>query len=142
MSWLPRETVIVPVDFSDESFAALPTATELAADPKRVDVIHVLPHLEPADPGVIWHTIDDESRSRHATDALSDELGERGCRVGRIAIRFGNPGREIAAYAEEGSAGLIVISSHGRSGLERLLIGSVADRVVRLARCPVLVLKQ
>ncbi len=59
-----------------------------------------------------------------------------------MVIRFGDPGHEIARYAEQISAGLIVVSSHGTSGLERLLIGSVADRVVRLARCAVLVLKK
>ena len=142
MSWLPRETVVVPIDFSDESFAAISTAAELAADPSHLDLVHVLPRLEPADPGVIWHTIDDESRSRHAAQALRDELARRGCPAGRIVIRFGDPGHEIAAYAEEVSAGLIVVSSHGRSGLERLLIGSVAERVVRLAHCPVLVLRR
>ena len=141
MSWLPRETVVVPIDLSDRSFAALSTAGELVADASRLHVVHVLAHLEPADPGVIWHTIDDQSRTRHAEEAVREEIGRRGCPVGPIAIRFGDPGREIAKYAEEVAAGLIVISSHGRSGLGRLLIGSVADRVVRLAHCPVLVLR-
>jgi nucleotide-binding universal stress UspA family protein len=59
-----------------------------------------------------------------------------------VAVRFGDPGHEIARYAEDVSAGLIVVSPHGKSGLERLLIGSVADRVVRLAHCPVLLMKR
>lgn len=142
MTWLPRETVVVPIDFSEESFVALATAAELAADPSHLELIHVLPPLEPADPGVIWHTIDDESRGAHAAEALKKELADRDRHEGRITIRIGDPGREIVAYAEEVSAGLIVISSHGRSGLKRLLIGSVADRVVRLAHCPVLVLRR
>jgi len=142
MSWLPREIVVVPIDFSEDSFGALGTASELVTDPTHLHVVHVLPHLEPTDPGVIWHTIDDENRTEHATDALGKELEARGCRVGQIVIRFGDPGHEIARYAEQVSAGLVVVSSHGRSGLGRLLIGSVADRVVRLAHCPVLVLKK
>ena len=142
MSWLPRETVVVPIDFSDDSFAALLAAVELVSDPTHLHAIHVLPPLEPTDPGVIWHTIDDESRSEHAAQALRNELEKRGCRAGQIAIRFGDPGHEIAEYAEQVSAGLVVTSSHGLSRLERLLIGSVADRVVRLAHCPVLVLKK
>jgi len=142
MSWQPQGTVVVPIDFSDDSFAALKTAAELTDDASRIDLVHVLPHLEPADPGVIWQAIDDSSRSQHAQEAINKELSDRRESVGRIVVRFGDPGHEVAAYAEEVSAGLIVLSSHGRSGLERLLIGSVAERVVRLAHCPVLVLRR
>ena len=142
MSWLPGKTVVVPIDFSDHSFAALETACELADHPADLHVIHVLPVLEPTEPGIIWHTIDDASRSEHAEEALRTELRARAREAGEIVVRFGDPGRQIAQYAEEAAAGLIVLSSHGRSRLEQLLIGSVADRVVRLARCPVLVLKQ
>jgi len=142
MSWLPRETVVVPIDFSEESFAALATAGELVADPDRLHLIHVLPQLEPADPGVIWHTIDDRGRAQHAAEALQRELDARGVRVGQSVIRIGDAGHEVAEYAEEVSAGLVVLSSHGRSGLRRLFLGSVADRVVRLAPCAVLVLKK
>ena len=142
MSWLPRATVVVPIDFSEDSFAALSTASELVTDPTHLHVIHVLPELEPADPGVIWHTIDDQGRTKHAAEALKKEIDARGVRVGQSVIRIGDPGHEIAEYAEEVSAGLVALSSHGRTGLRRLLLGSVADRVVRLARCPVLVLKK
>jgi nucleotide-binding universal stress UspA family protein len=142
MSWLPRQIVVVPVDFSDDSFAAVETARELVDDPEHLHVIHVLPTLEANDPGVIWHMIDDQSRSRHAAEALENELADHGYEVPHVAIRFGNPGHEIAEYAEQVEAGLIVVASHGKSGLKRLLIGSVADRVVRLAHCPVLVLKR
>ena len=58
------------------------------------------------------------------------------------ATASGDPGHEIVKYAEEIDADLIVIPSHGRTGLTRLLIGSVAERVVRLAHCPVLVLRK
>ena len=142
MSWLPRQTVVVPIDFSDDSFAAMETARELVDDPGDLHVIHVLPTLDANDPGVIWHMVDDESRSQHAAEALSKELGDHGYEVPQVAIRFGDPGHEIARYAEQVEAGLIVVASHGKSGLTRLLIGSVADRVVRLAHCPVLVLKR
>jgi nucleotide-binding universal stress UspA family protein len=141
MSWLPRPNVVVPIDFSEDSFSALRTACDLAGEPAHLHVVYVLPHLEPADPGVIWETVDDRSRTEHAEGALREELQRRGCDVGQVAVRFGDPGHEIATYAEQVSAGLIVVSSQGRSGLGRLLIGSVADRLVRLAHCPVLVLK-
>ncbi len=142
MTWLPRHTIVVPVDFSDDSFSAVGTACELADDTADLHIVHVLPILEPSDPGVIWHTIDDESRRQHAADALRKELAARGCGQIQVVIRFGDPGHQIAEYAEQFEAGLIVVASHGQSALKHLLIGSVADRVVRLAHCPVLVLKR
>ena len=142
MSWLPRETVVVPIDFSDDSFAAIDVALEMGDDPARLHVVHVLPILEANDPGVIWHLIDDESRSEHAAQALKKGLADRGHQRSQVTICFGDPGHEIAQYAEQIDAGLIVVASHGKSGFTRLLIGSVADRVVRLAHCAVLVLKR
>ena len=143
MNWLPKKQVLVPVDFSDDSRIGLRTARDIVADPTDLHVLYVLPIMEVADPGVIWETIDDESRREHAEAALRKEVGEQGLGAeARISVRFGNPGHEIAAFAEEIDAGLIVVSSHGRTGLRHLLLGSVADRVVRLAKCPVLVLKR
>ena len=142
MNWLPRKTVVVPIDFSDDAFAALDTARKLADDPADLHIVHVLPLMEATDPGVIWATVDDESRSQHADKALSKELADRGFDPVRIVIRFGDPGHEIAEYAQQTEAGLIVVSCHGQTALKHLLIGSVAERVVRLAHCPVLVLKK
>ena len=58
-----------------------------------------------------------------------------------LEIEFGDAGYRIADHAKQLNADLIVMPSHGRSGITRLLIGSVAERVVRLAHCPVLVLR-
>jgi nucleotide-binding universal stress UspA family protein len=142
MNWLPRKTVVVPIDFSDDSFAALDTAAELVDTPEDLRIVHVLPELEPAEPGVIWHTIDDASREEHATKALEAELVKRGHEGLAIHVCFGDPGHEIVAYAEELDAGLVVLPSRGKTAIKRLLLGSVAERVVRLAHCPVLVLKR
>lgn len=142
MSWLPKKTVVVPVDFSDEAFAALDTALELVADASHLHVVYVLPVLEPAEPGVIWATVDEPSRARHAEQALRERLSEAKVQGVQVAIQFGDPGHEITEYAEQQKADLIVLPSHGRTGLKRLLIGSVAERVIRLAHCPVLVLRQ
>lgn len=141
MTWLPRHVVVVPIDFSDDSFAALSTAAELVDNPSHLHLVHVLPELEPADPGVIWHTIDDEDRARHAKKALHKELQQRGIASDNVEIRFGDAGSEIAGFAKQVEAGLVIVASHGKTGLKHLLIGSVAERVVRLVHCPVLVLK-
>ena len=132
----------MPVDFSDESFAALETALALVPDASHLSLIYVLPVLEPAEPGVIWTTIDDESRRHHAELALAERLDAPHYSGVKTHIAFGDPGHEIAGFAQREHADLIVLSSHGRTGLTRLLIGSVAEKTVRLAHCPVLVLKK
>ena len=77
-----------------------------------------------------------------AEEALAKVLAEAGHENVKITVRFGDPGHEIAHYAEEISADLVAIPSRGRSGFTRILLGSVTERVVRLAHCPVLVLKK
>jgi nucleotide-binding universal stress UspA family protein len=142
MSWAPRKKVVVPIDFSDDAFEALDTALELVDEPKHVHVIYVLAVLEPAEPGVIWSTIDEESRARHAEQALRERLTDAKYQGVSVKIDFGDPGHQVAEFAQEQGADLIVLSSHGRTGIKRLLIGSVAERIVRLAHCPVLVLRK
>lgn len=142
MPWLPKASVVVPVDFSDDSFAAVDAALDLVAQPSHLHVIHVLPTMEPAEPGVIWATIDNASREHHAMLALRERLSDARYQGVSLHIVFGDPGHEIADFAQQQQAQLIVLPSHGRRGLTRLLLGSVAEKVVRLAHCPVLVLKK
>ena len=141
MSWLPKKKIIVPVDFSEESFEAIDTALLLVDDSSHVMVAHVLQELSPAEPGEMWRTVDHETRTRHAAQALRDRLSAEKYKEVRVDVLFGDPGHEIADLAEREQAELIVLPSHGRTGLKRLLIGSVAERIVRLAHCPVLVLR-
>jgi nucleotide-binding universal stress UspA family protein len=141
MSWLPKNRVIVPVDFSENSLSAVDTALQLVAKPEDVTVVHVLQDMSPLEPGETWNTIDAQTRIRHAMTALRERLqGDAYARV-TFDVLLGDPGHEIADLAEREKAELIVLPSHGRRGLRRLLIGSVAERVVRLAHCPVLVLR-
>jgi nucleotide-binding universal stress UspA family protein len=141
MSWLPKKCVVVPFDFSEQSARALEAAEQFVEQPAQLHAVHVLAAIEAAEPGVIWETIDDDVRRHHAESAFHNRFaGTPVSQVG-FAVRVGDPGRQIAEYAEEIHAELIVMPSHGRTGLSRLLIGSVAERVVRLAHCPVLILK-
>jgi nucleotide-binding universal stress UspA family protein len=140
MSWLPRKRVVVPYDFSDEAFQAISLGRQLVDGPENLYVVHVLPELTATEPGVIWATVDNASRLNHAHQAIEDKLTDyQGV---QIKISFGDPGRVITDLAEEIGSDLIVIPSHGRTGMERILLGSVAERVVRLAHCPVLVLRK
>ena len=142
MAWLPKQTVVAPVDFSEDSFKAVDTALELVDGPAHVHVVHVLPLLAVTEPGVIWDTVDDHSRRQHAADALRQRFSQPPHSGLRIEVLFGDPGSEIVDYANRMQADLILLPSHGRTGLKRLLLGSVAERVVRMAHCPVLVLRQ
>jgi nucleotide-binding universal stress UspA family protein len=142
MSWFPKRTVVVPVDFSDESFDAVETALELAEHPSGVRIIHVLPEPSMMEPGIEWQRIDNENRKRHAADALRERLADEKYEEVEIEINFGDPGYRIADFAQRINAELIVTPSHGRTGLERIMVGSVAERVIRLSHCPVLVLRR
>lgn len=141
MNWLPKQRVVAPIDFSQASHEAVDEALRLVADPAAVRVVHVLQDVSANEPGVVWGVVDRESRTRHVTDAFNEEFADAKYDGIDFRVVFGDPGHEITDYAETCGADLIVLSSHGRTGLKRFMIGSVAERVVRLARCPVLVLR-
>lgn len=142
MSWIPKKKVIVPVDFSEESFAAIATAMQLVAQPSHVVVVHVLQEISSLEPTEAWHSIDTPTRIRHVAKMLRERLDHAGYSEVVLDILVGDPGHQIADLASRAHADLIVLPSHGRTGLRRWLIGSVAERVVRLAHCPVLVLRK
>lgn len=141
MSWLVDKPVIVPFDFSEHSEVALKRALTLVADPEQVHVLHVLPFLVPTEPGVVWATIDDAHRIQHALETLRESIDKLQVGNVELEVRLGDPGQIACERAEELGAELIVLGSHGRTGLTRMLLGSVAERVVRLAHCQVLVVK-
>lgn len=142
MSWLPKKSVVVPIDFSEDSLAALDAAAPLVADVSNLHLVHVLPVIDPIDAEGIWTIPDNESRARHVKQALRERLAGTRFESLELTVTFGEPGHEIANYAQSVHADLIVLPSHGRTGLAHLLIGSVAERVVRFAHCPVLVLRK
>jgi nucleotide-binding universal stress UspA family protein len=139
------QRILVPVDFSDSSARALRHAAERAAECSGSLVIV---YVVPADYG--WSGIGrDESRDldrslqRQAADRLRAFADENvGHKVAAdLEVRIGKPAEEIVAAARESKCDSIVISTRGLTGLDRYLIGSVADRVARLAPCPVLLMR-
>jgi nucleotide-binding universal stress UspA family protein len=142
MTWLPKQTIVVPVDFSGQSEAAIRAALELADDPSHVSLVHVLAPLDTVSPGVVWGEIDDVKREQAIRKYSEKALNDCGLAEMQLEVRVGDPGLEVAAYADEISADLIVIPAHGYHGVKRLLLGSVAERVLRHAHCPVLVLRR
>ena len=143
MSFLPKKLIVVPVDFSSCSATAIRTALELADSPADVHVIHVVQPLNPASPLGVW---EDENVQQKLVDNakayLDTFLASNEIDGVTTSIEVGSDGTRIVEYADEHKANLVVIPSHGRSGVKRALLGSVAERVIRHAHCPTLVLRR
>lgn len=143
MSWPIKEgTVVVPFDFSEPATHALQVAAKFASEPSHVLAIYVIAPLLATEPGVVWNTLDEEKARLNAAKSLHEALAEHGCGGFRSEVIIGDPAHVILTRAKDVDAELIVIPTHGRTGLRRFVMGSVAERVVRLAHCPVLVLRQ
>ena len=124
MSAFTLSQILFPTDYSEVSRTAGRTAAALARHFKaRLHVVHVVPPV--TDPG--------------PPDALPAALADIGAGVEAVtAVVFGRPAREILAYAARHGIDMIVMGTHGRTGMTRALLGSVAEAVVRRAGCPVL----
>jgi nucleotide-binding universal stress UspA family protein len=145
--------LVVAVDFSPASDLALESAIRFAA-PHDETVVHVL-HVErgrwPVATDPVWEAavITDSQRPGQAQhhlderctrvmDRLRDRLPSHRCRL-ETHVRSGPAAAEIVRLAEEVGADLVVVGTHGRTGIRRLVLGSVAEEVVRTAPCPVYV---
>ena len=142
MSGLQAKTIVAPVDFSDKSISALRAALDIANSPSDVHAVHVISEFNAADVDGFWERIDNSTRRRHAAKMLRKQLSDENNSQVQIDVEVGDPGRRVADFAKRISADLIVMPSHGRTGLSHMLLGSVAERVVRLSHCPVLVLRK
>ncbi|MCG6156857.1 universal stress protein [Rubinisphaera margarita] len=142
MTWLPKKSVVVPIDFSEESRPAIETALELVARPEHVHAIHVMFPLDIISPGVAWGVVDEAERETVTKEHTAKYIEEHNFTGVTVLNRVGDPGTEIADYAADINADLIIIPSHGYHGIKRALLGSVAERVIRHAHCPVLVLRR
>ena len=140
MSGLNSKVIVVPVDFSELSMSALDRALQIS-DSGVVHVVHVLAALTTMEPGNLYGSVTDESRVESANKYIRKHLTDSKYADVRIHVMIGDPGREITRFAESEAADLIVLPSHGYGFLKHMLLGSVAERVIRLAHCPVLVLK-
>jgi len=142
MSFLPRRKILVPVDFSDCSAPAVRVAMELASAPADVHVVHVIPELNPVSPVAVWGEGDVQQRLvDKAREYLGTWLQNHECPEVDPDIAVGSEATKIVQLAQSLDADLIVIPSHGRTGLSRVVMGSVAEQVTRYAPCPTLVLR-
>lgn len=141
-------SILLPVDFSKASTKALWTASEIARKyGSKLTLLHVTEapeftgYLEGDDLN------DDElssSQIEEAEETLADFLSKAPLNGIEVYTRviFGRPGRKIVEFAHNEDIDLIIIPSHGKSGFEKLLMGSNVNKVVHRADCPVLVLKK
>ena len=141
MNWFEGKKAVVPIDFGDQSKQAIDTALDIIFRPSDIHVVHVSPDQTAATPEEIWIDVDQEQRRNDLEALYRKQFGEEKYHAVPFAVLFGDPGTEIVGHAEKIGADVIIIPSHGRSGISRLLLGSVAERVLRLAHCPVLVLR-
>jgi nucleotide-binding universal stress UspA family protein len=142
--------ILVPVDFSDCSEAALDHASALArALGATIDILYVWqaptflpPELLIAGPGP-QQTLTELTHHK-AESELAEFAGRaraRGAEIGEALVEEGYPAQRIVERADEGNYDLLVIGTHGRTGVSRALLGSTAERVVRHSKKPVLTIR-
>lgn len=131
--------ILVPTDFSETSEAAVKYGMALARVFKaQLYLLHV---PEPGEAAGVEHPIgladitQNPAGEQLSTLLTDEEMAE--LRPERV-MRNGKPSNEIVRYAQENDIDLIVMGTHGREGVARVMIGSVAEMVVRRAPCPVL----
>jgi len=140
------QSILYPTDFSENAEAAIPYVQEMI---RRFDGdLHLLYVIESTlsaadlswtiSPPDIESKLSDTARGRLQDLANALEIPEEKI---TLAIAKGHPSLEVLRYAEDNDISLIIMATHGHSGLTHFLLGSVAERVVRNANCPVLTVK-
>ena len=144
--------IICPVDFSEPSDAALNSAVELAEHFSAEMVLcHAINEIDPTPspsytltnqlmdqiPQIMGQMT--ENAHKAMQDLIKNHVGERIPADHRVVL--GDPAKSIVKLAEDEQADLIVMATHGRSGIKGLFFGSVAEKVVRSATCPVLTMR-
>ena len=142
---MAAKTYLVPIDFSRGSEKALDFALKLAAESRgKVIALHVVPAemvvYAPMGPGMDFYSLmEREARENYRKLLRRKRLQPKDCPL--VLARGSDFAAIISRQANKLHAFMIVMGSHGRTGLRRLLLGSVAERTLRYARCPVVIVK-
>jgi len=144
---MPRQfkTILCPTDFSEGSYRALAYGLRLATlDEGTLLVAHVIhvPSGELYQPD--GHVLTFEEAKQRARARLEELRVQRLDNYPRceLIVDIGDPYRQLMALARDRRVDLIVTATHGRTGIEHLVIGSVAEKIIRHAPCPVLVVRR
>lgn len=140
--------ILVPTDFSDCALSAVRYAAELADKfAAELILLHVVPDTVLALPDAVMPTpvpsvnldaLTDAGKQGLANLIVSEKLERH---RPRPEVRIGSPAGEIVAAARDLHADLVCIGTHGRGGIARVLLGSVAEHVLRQSPCPVLTVR-
>ena len=140
----PIKLIVAPIDFSEPSQEALETAADLAARyGAELLLVHVVAVILP-----LTSLLSDAEQQREAHAAAARHLSELASALAQQNIKVrtevgsaNEPGMEIVRLAADNHADMIVIATHGITGWRKLAFGSVADRVIKEAECPVLLMR-
>jgi len=146
---LPLQRILCPTDFSDFSYGAIEKGAELARHfGAELCVLHVTQPIQPIhgiSPYPEYIALDAPAYEQAVREGAERELGElierhhlKDIRV-RSVVKHGSPADEIVSAADEEKADLIILPTHGLTGWRSHIFGSVAEKVLRLAHCPVLI---
>ncbi len=138
----PFKKILCPVDFDHNSIAALDAAAEMARESDAtLEVLHVIPII--VQPGITPVYVDVYTPEEEASKAKLVALGKTHLAGLKYELRtiVAQPSAAILHAQKTLGADVIVMSTHGRRGLSHLFMGSVAERVVREATCPVLTIR-
>jgi nucleotide-binding universal stress UspA family protein len=145
------KTILVPHDFSSSANHAVAIARDEAkAHGAKVMLLHVIEMPSTLKPDTV--IVPDETGAPinikdYAIGQAEEHLADLASRIAKDGvttttfIRLGKPEDEIVKFANENSVDLIAMGTHGRTGLAHMLVGSVAERVVRTSKCPVLTIR-
>ena len=141
------DLILVPTDFSDLSCEAFSWATLLAEEFKaKIVIVHVISARAAVDmtaqPGNPWESVlerEDNAMSESFQSCLQSNIGQTV--ETQTLVEVGLAAEKITEAAKEKDADMIIMATHGRTGLSHALIGSVAEKVVRQAPCPVLTIR-
>jgi nucleotide-binding universal stress UspA family protein len=144
---MPPKLILAPIDFSNYSEEAMMVAADLATRlGSELCLVHVVPMIAKLpSASTIFHEAEYEqalhTNAEERLHQMAQDLGKNGLVVKTVVGTANDTGMEILRIAEHNQADLIVIATHGMTGWHKLAFGSVAEKVVRLAECPVLVLR-
>lgn len=142
---LQIKKILVPTDFSPSSEAGVEYAAAMAkqfgAEVILVHVVESFPYMITDTVTVVSYTDSLKTVAQALLDGLSSKLSKEGLSIKTHLATIGFPPGEIIKRAEREKADIIVMATHGRTGLGRLLMGSVAEKVVRLSPVPVLTVR-
>ncbi|MBA3314301.1 MAG: universal stress protein [Planctomycetota bacterium] len=133
-----HKTVVVPVDFSDDTEASIRAGLERVEDPSGLHLLHVVFPLDVRTHGLLPAEVSDRSREETAETHLRELTTLLGAETAHITVLAGDAGLQTADYAKKVDADLIIVPSHGYHGVKRFLLGSTAERIIRHAHCSVL----